>query len=72
MRNSSPRSILALAALLALGWTAAGCVEMSRTQTKRYGAPTHYIAGPPRQFDANNYETPKPQPKPWYERLIPW
>lgn len=63
---------MALTALLLLGWTAAGCVETSRKQTRMYGSPTHHMSGPPREFDANNFEPYKPQPKPWYERLIPW
>jgi len=72
MRIRRPRTTLALAALLLLGWSAAGCVEMSRTETRRYGAPTQYLSGPPREFEANNVQPYKAKPKPWYERLTPW
>jgi len=48
-----------------------GCVEISRTETSRYGDPLQGYAGGTRQrFEANEI---KPQSEPtWIEQLFDW
>lgn len=68
MRKPKYALLLFLALLLAGG----GCVETKRTVKGRYGAPTQYMSGERREFDANNIEPRRVESKPWYERILPW
>jgi len=70
-RPAGPR--LLAAGLLLTALPLAGCVEISRTETRRYGNPLQSYSSPPNTaFEANNVRPPQPLRKPWYERIFDW
>ena len=72
-----PARWLASALVLLLLFAAvpmAGCVEISRTETRRFGNPVQvHASSQSTRFEADDYEPPQPvDTRPWYKRLLDW